>query len=439
MTFRQKLFGALPVVVWLICPGMVRASSIPSGPTPDPSRVAANAINSLGIDLLHKTGRIEANALLSPYSIETALAMAFAGGDGATRTEMAEVLRLPEDQGKVDQAFLSLRGQLETLVQKSKEDSTWRKQRYGDNNDSITLDIANRLFGQQGFAFRPAFLDSLKTNYGAPLDQLDFVKDSAGGTGTINDWVAAQTHQRIRDLIPAGNLDASTRMVLVNALYFRAPWATPFSVSDTRPSPFYPADGASVEVPTMTVKAWLGYLKTNGFTVLTIPYGGNDIHLLVILPENHDGLKKTEAALSTDLLSRWANLPFRQVKLYLPKFRIAPPTLPLAEALQLLGMTTAFDNPRGSANFDRMAPRHSPSDYLCISRVFHRTFLELDEKGSEAAAATATLMLAVGTGSNLLEPIEVKVDHPFIFAIQHRASGACFFIGHLVNPRMTNL
>jgi serpin B len=138
--------------------------------------------------------------------------------------------------------------------------------------------------------------------------------------------------------------------------------------------------------------------------------------------------------LTPEKLANWARLPNQSVKLFLPKFKLEPPTLPLGDALQKLGMTTAFDVPEGSANFDRMAPRRPPADYLFISKVFHKTFMSVDEKGTEAAAATAVAMTIKGM-MRPVEPLEVKVDHPFIFALQHRPSGACLFLGHVADPR----
>lgn len=382
---------------------------------------APDAINSLGIDVLHVTARTGANALISPYSIDLALVMTHAGADGSTRDEMTRVLHLSGNEVETHKAFGALQRDLDMT------------------NDAVTLDVANRLFGQQGYDFRPAFLELLKTNYNAPLEPLDFTKDAAGGTKVINDWVADKTQQRIRNLVPAGALDNLTRLVLANAVYFKAPWADPFSVSATAPLPFHASGGSPVNLPTMTIQKSFGYAKTNGLTILTIPYSRREIQFLIILPDEVNGLAKTEANLTAAQLASWANLPGREVRLFLPKFKIEPPTLPLAEALQMLGMTNAFDIPPRSANFDRIAPRRIPDDYLYISRVFHKAFLDLDENGTEAAAATTVVLAAREELMQPETPVEVRVDHPFIFAIQHRASGMCLFLGHLADPRLTYL
>lgn len=420
--FLVLLFGGLSI--------NARAYAFPGG---GPAFAAATSINSLGIDLLHITGRTDANALLSPYSIQSALAMTYAGADGSTKTEMARALHLPENQVQASWEIGALQDDLAAVVQRSAEAAA-RMQRYERTNDPIVLDVANRLFGQQGYDFRPEFLELLKTNFHAPFQAMDFIHNSSPATKTINDWVAGKTNQKIRDLIPEGALDALTRLVLVNAVYFKAPWAEPFPEGGTKPLPFHANGGAPVDVATMLIEKSFGYAKTNGLTIVSVPYSGGEIQFLIILPDDVNGLGKAEAGLTAAQLAAWANLSASEVRLYLPKFKIEPPTLPLGEALQNLGMKSAFNIPRGSANFDRIAPRR-PNDYLYISRVFHKTYLDLDEKGTEAAAATAVAMAKASAIMRPAQPVEVRVDHPFIFAIQHRASGACLFLGHLVDPR----
>lgn len=419
------LISLLPVLS-----SVVQTSSMP----PNPSSAASSDVNSIGIDLLHQTSRADANALLSPYSIETALSMTYAGADGQTREEMARVLHLNGGTEQVANEFAALQKSIEDLVQRSAAEAA-SMSRYEASNEPIALDVANRLFGQQGYDFRASFLELLKTKYGVPFDAVDFVANSAGATKTINDWVKTQTKQKIRDLIPAGALDRYTRLVLVNAIYLKAPWAEPFEESMTTPQSFHPRGGTAVNVPTMSIQESFGYSKTNGLTIVSIPYKGGELQFLIILPDDVNGLAKAEAGLTVAQLESWADLPTRDVKLYLPKFKMQPPTLALTDALKSLGMKTAFDVPPGSANFDRIAPRR-PNDYLYISDVFHKTFISLDEKGTEAAAATA---VAVAAGMAVRrpppQPVEVRVDHPFIFAIQHRASGVCLFLGHMVDPR----
>lgn len=394
---------------------------------------AASAINALGIDLLRKSGEPNANALLSPYSIQSALAMAYAGADGVTREEMRMVLRFPKDDAEVHRSFAELRNALEDVVQASVTNAAQMKQ-WGATNDPIQLTIANRLFGQAGYDFRAPFLLLVKDSYAAPFETLDFVNDPAGAAKHINVWVEEQTRQRIRNLIPAGALDNLTRLVLVNAIYLKAPWAEPFQTSATKPGPFRVNGGKSFDVSMMMQRNELPYARGDGFSILQLPYGGHQLGFLVLLPDKADGLSALEAKLTPGVLAGQAvKWEMRDVTLYLPKFKLEPPMVPLSKELSVLGMRSAFDQPRRSANFDRIAPRRG-DDYLYISEVFHKAFLELDEKGTEAAAATALHFDTLGIHEPT-KPIEVRVDHPFIFAIQHRPSGACLFLGRVTDPR----
>ncbi|MCW5552011.1 MAG: serpin family protein [Verrucomicrobiae bacterium] len=399
----------------------------------EPTTPAADAINALGIELLQTSGPPGANALLSPYSIQSALAMTYAGAEGETRSQMQRALHYPEDDAAVHRSFAALRMALEEVMRESAREVK-RMQQYGATNDPIILTGANCLFGQTGYVFREPFLTLVRDDYGAPFEPLDFARNPAGATKHINDWVEDQTRQRIRDLIPEGALNDLTRLVLVNAIYLKAPWAEEFRASATKSQPFHLGANNLVNVPMMTAKRTLGFARRNGHVALNIPYRGGELHFLILLPDRVDGLADLEKALTARSLADCARLNPQEVILHLPKFKLEPPVMALGRELQKLGMKSAFDQPRGSANFDRIAPRR-PDDYLYISEVFHKTFLNLDEKGTEAAAATAVAMFAASAVMEKPKPIEVRVDRPFLFAIQHRASGACLFLGHLRDPR----
>lgn len=391
-----------------------------SGLAADPAQPAATAINALGLDLLARTGPPGESTLLSPYSIQLALAMTYAGAKGETRGQMAKVLFYPSDD--VHQAFAALQKQLTEFVQRTEK-----------ADEPITLATANRLFGQTGYAFRPAYLEFLKTTYAAPLEELNFQKDPVRATRTINAWVEKQTRDRIRNLIPEP-LDRDTGLVLVNAIYLKAPWAAAFPEKATAPAPFHPAQGKTVMVPTMIQEADFGYAAKDGFEAITLPYVGDDLQLLILLPATANGLPALEKTLTAKTLAECAQLKTREVKLHLPRFELEPPLFQLSRVLKDLGMTSAFNVPRGSADFDGIAPRR-PDDYLYISEVFHKTFVAIDEKGTEAAAATAVVMARVMLAPAEPEkPLEVRVDRPFLFAIQHRPSGACLFLGRMTQP-----
>jgi serpin B len=399
----------------------------------DNPSAAAQAVNALGLDLLAKGTDANANALLSPYSIQSALAMTYAGAAGETRTQMAKVLHYPEDETALHQSFTDLQKALEAVTKTTAERAKIAKDQ-GGPGEPFVLTVANRLFGQDGYAFRQPFLELVKDRYRAPLEMMDFIHDADKERLKINGWVEEQTHKRIRDLIPANGLNDETRLVLVNAIYMKAPWAETFSEGTTQPLPFQVNGNETLKVPTMRRTAHMGYAQREGYQVVTVPYIGGDMQLLVLLPDAKDGLAAMEAKVTPDILSGCAKPGTSEVELFLPRFKMEPPLFKLGKVLCSLGMAGAFDKPQGSANFDRMAPR-KPNDYLYISEVFHKTFLALDEKGTEAAAATAVVMMRATAFIEKPKPLEVRVDRPFLFAIQHRPSGTCLFLGRVTDPR----
>jgi serpin B len=399
----------------------------------DNPSAAAQAVNALGLDLLAKGTDANTNALLSPYSIQSALAMTYAGAAGETRTQMAKVLHYPEDETALHQSFTDLQKALEAVTKTTAERAKIAKDQ-GGPGEPFVLTVANRLFGQDGYAFRQPFLELVKDRYRAPLEMMDFIHNADKERLKINGWVEEQTHKRIRDLIPANGLNDETRLVLVNAIYMKAPWAETFSEGTTQPLPFQVKGNETLKVPTMRRTAHMGYAKREGYQVITVPYIGGDMQLLVLLPDAKDGLAAMEAKVTPDILSGCAKPGTSEVELFLPRFKMEPPLFKLGKVLCSLGMAGAFDKPQGSANFDRMAPR-KPNDYLYISEVFHKTFLALDEKGTEAAAATAVVMMRATAFIEKPKPLEVRVDRPFLFAIQHRPSGTCLFLGRVTDPR----
>jgi serpin B len=395
---------------------------------------AAKAVNALGLDLLSKAGEPGTTTLISPYSIQVALAMTFAGADGDTRAEMARVLHYSAGAEKeLHKSFAALQRGIEQAARASADRAEAAK-RSGGETDPFELTIANRLYGQEGYEFRPTFISITADVYGAPFQMVDFVENHEQARKQINEWVEEQTRERISDLVPPDGLNRDTRLVLVNAIYMKAAWAQPFREQATRPEPFHLVNGKTKNVQTMRHQARFGYIQKEGFSAITLPYSGGAIQFLVLLPDEKDGLAQLEKNLTPEILEEAADAPSKDLILWLPKFKIQPPLFRLGGALKELGMKSAFNVPEGSANFDRMAPRR-PNDYLYISEVFHKTFLDLDEKGTEAAAATAVSMIRATSAVAKPKPIEVKVDRPFLFAIQHRESGACLFLGRMTDPR----
>jgi len=347
---------------------------------------------------------------------------------------MARVLHFTTDGEAIHASFASLQRSLGEMSAKTAKIAGQSKKHSGPS-EPITLSIANHLFAQIGYDFRDPFRDLVKKFYGAPFETLDFKANPEAARAHINKWVADQTRDKIRDLVPQGGIKELTRLVLANALYLKAPWAWEFNDALTKPKPFHVRGGGAVDVPMMENQKMLGYAKRDGFAAVSIPYSGSELQFVVLLPDDANGLAKLESKLTADVLKQCTELKPQDVDLELPKFKIEPPTIPLAENLKTLGMKTAFDDPQGSANFDKMSPRR-PDKYLAISNVFHKTFIAVDEKGTEAAAATAVVMMELTARREIpKEPIHVKVDRPFLYAIQHVPSGACLFIGRVTDPR----
>lgn len=403
----KNLLSALIVML----PILSTASEPGAAPSPGPT-AANSAVNSLGIELLRKAVP-SGNTLLSPYSIQVALVMTYAGAAGETAGQMAATLGY--GPGAVEE-FATLTRTIGTNVDDGK----------------LTLSVANALFGQSGYPFLPGFLDTLKSGFSAPLEEVDFRKDPGAATGLINDWVAARTKSRIENLIPAGALTRDTALVLANALYFKSGWLEVFDKGATRPGPFTLADGSTAEVPMMANTAQFGYLRAAGHQVVTLPYANSDFLLAVLLPDGD--LVEFEKSLTPADLIAAAAAPVTRVALQIPSFRVAPPVLQLGDILASMGMPSAFDEPQGSADFSKMGPR-KPDDYLYISDVFHKTFIEVDEAGTEAAAATAVVMMRM-TSMPSEPPVRVAVNRPFLFALMHRPTGTVLFLGRLNDPRI---
>ncbi len=387
------------------------------GSTNHAATPTARVINEGGLRIFRAVEKQNrGNICLSPYSIQAALAMTYAGAKDSTMTQMAGGLDFPKDPAELAGGFQKLDATLATSIESGGKDTS--------------LHTANRLFGAAGFEFRPGFLELLKQQFSAPLEELDFRNNPAAAAVLINEWVEKQTEKRIRDLIPGNALTKDTTLVLVNALYLKIPWAGEFFAGATKDLPFLVAGRDKAPVPTMTRTDKFGYSDISGFKAVGIPLRGGQYQFLVLLPDNPD----TSELPSSDLLEKCAGLPRRDVSLFLPKFKLEPPTISLADALKSLGIKAAFDIPQGSANFDGMAPRR-PDDYLYLSDVFHKTFFALDEKGVEAAAATAVVMMRATSMPVHEDPIEVRVDRPFIFAIQHISTSTCLFLGRITDPR----
>lgn len=392
----------------------------------------ANGINGFGLELHQRLAPAGAgNIVTSPWSISSAMAMTYAGAAGKTRDEIATTMRFGGDEQAAHDGIAAIAADLAKLAAESRarvEDPDRR----GGPNTPLQIITANRLFGQDGQKFNEPFTKLLEQTYAAPMELVDFIHKTEAARVRINDWVARQTIGRIKDLIPPGQLNEETRLVLANAIYLKATWAEAFS--EVPGQPFHVAGAADATmVPGLSHQGNYGYLESAGRTVISVPYEGGGLQFLIILPESRDGLHELEKSLDAGVLADATRLPRHELRLSMPKFKIEPERVMLAEQLQQMGITAAFDKPRGSADFSRMAPRR-PDDYLFISEVIHKAFIEVNKDGTEAAAATAVIMMRA-TAMPGEPPREVRVDRPFFFAVQHIASGTCLFMGRVTDPR----
>ena len=372
----------------------------------------AEVNRQFALDLYAQLKGTEGNLSFSPLSVATALEMTYGGARGRTADQMADVLAIPETHRRDP---LLLHGALGALPR----DLT------ADWNTGYELHVANRLFGQRGYGFLEAFLALTRTNYGAELEEVDFVGDTEGARQTINAWVERQTRERIRDLLQPLMLTPQTVLVLTNAVYFKADWLTPFEKHMTHERDFYVTPEHKVRVPMMHRTGSYAHHDAGSVQVLELPYRGERLSMVILLPKAKDGLAALEKALSPDALEGWlAGLRDERVAVALPKFT-ATQAFVLNDTLKAMGMPLAF-SPEG-ADFSGMNGGVGP---LWISKVVHKAFVAVDEKGTEAAAATAVIMERLAAPSGL----EFRADHPFVYLIRDRRTGAILFMGRVVNP-----
>lgn len=363
------------------------------------------------------------NLIFSPYSISQAFAMAYGGARGDTARQMATALRFTLEPAALHTAFAALTADLA-----SRADGGAGFGMEGEGGQRLKLNIANALWGQRGYAFQPEYLALLADAYDAGLREVDFRADPEAVRVTINDWVAEQTEDKIRDIIPPDTLNEFTRLVLANAIYFNASWQNSFPEFLTADAPFNLIDGSTVETPTMNQQERLGYARGEGYQLVSLPYLGYEVSMLIFVPDTGN-FADFEAGLDADSFTAVvAALSGRTVNLYLPRFTVAY-SLGLTPALESLGMTDAFDPTR--ADFSGMIA--AGADPLALDAALHKAFIRLDEEGTEAAAATA-LMFGATSAQMPEEIIELRVDRPFLYAIYDEVTGSVLFIGRVMNP-----
>lgn len=358
------------------------------------------------------------NLVCSPYSVAAALAMTANGARDKTATEMLAVLGgLTVDDLDAGLAALSA-----TFASRA-----GAKTKSDGNKADIALDIANSLWGQRGTTWEQPFLDALAKWFGAGMNLVDYVAATEAARARINGWTAAATHNKINDLLPEGALDPSTRLVLVNAVYLKAPWEEPFAASATQKAPFTLAAGGTVQADMMRGSFERASAATGpGYTAVSLPYAGGELAMTLVLPGRSNSESLIEWLKSGLLSAALADLRPRPVNLAMPKWTFRS-RLALKPVLSALGMPSAFE---GSADFSGITREVQ----LAIDEVFHQGFVAVDEEGTEAAAATAVVMSEVSAPA---DPLQVTLDRPFLFVVHDVASRTPLFIGRVADPTRT--
>ena len=382
------------------------------------SKSLTDHLNAFTLDLYQKLQEQEGNLFLSPLSISTCLAMAYAGARGETEAQMARALHYPFEQEQLHLMFGKLIQDLNDASAKG----------------NYSLVIANALWGLKGYEFAPHYLELIKTRYGSELQGLDFQREAQAACQKINQWVAEQTREKIREIINPDALNDLTRLVLTNAIYFKGSWSTPFPESGTSPEPFKIKAGSSsdqVDVSMMAITTSPGYMEGEGFQALELPYQGGELSMVIFLPQEIEGLANFEQSLTPSNLRAWlSRLQGQKVEVYLPKFKMTS-EFQLAEVLQSMGMVDAFK--LGAADFSGMTDEKD----VGISDVFHKAFVEVNEEGTEAAAVTGEPCEALCLDPEPPPPPPVfRADHPFFFLISHISTESILFLGRVEDPRM---
>ncbi len=350
----------------------------------------------------------EGNFFYSPFSISLALAMTYAGAEGTTETEMADVLHYTLPEPALHAAFNALDADLAT--------------RGTGDASQFRLNIANAIWGQTGYHFEQDFLDTIALNYGSGLNLLDFAADPEGSRTTINEWVEEKTEDRIKDLLPEGSIGSDTRLVLTNAIYFWGEWVEMFSRDMTSPAVFHKDDGTDATVDFMHIEAGFNYTAGTGYEAIELPYKGDDTSMIVLMPDA--GTMGTfEATLDAQTLADIiAGLTPTDMLFSMPKFEFEH-RIPLKQLFMDLGMEIPFDPME--ADFSGLNGDRS----LVITDILHKAFVAVNEDGTEAAAATAVVVGETSVPANI-----VSLDHPFIFLIRDKVTGTILFIGRMADP-----
>lgn len=375
---------------------------------------AANTHFSLNVFQKISDANASANVFYSPLSLSAALSMLSLGAAGNTAAQMSQTLHFPSAAGDIHDGFNKLMGDL------NKAEAPY------------SLSLASRLYGEQSYQFVEKFLSDTKQYYQAGLETVDFKQNAEAARVNINSWVEKNTQEKIKDLLGEGDVDTLTRLVLVNAIYFKGIWEKQFHVERTTEEQFKLNKNEMKPVQMMHHKAKfpLAFIPDVKCQILELPYVGKDLSMLIMLPiemeDDTTGLQRLEKALTYENLMEWTRpdmMDILEVQVSLPKFKMEE-TYDMKGLLVSLGMVDAFDSTK--ADFSAM----SPSNDLVLSKVVHKSFVEVNEEGTEAAAATGAVMMM----RCLMRPECFKADHPFLFFIRHNPTKSILFYGRFCSP-----
>ena len=395
---------SLGLIMGLMCASPARAADS----SPDLAALARGN-NAFAFDLYGQLRSRDGNIFFSPLSVSSALAMVYGGARGATASQMEKTLHFPARGEQLHQTFLSLMDELNAA----------------ESGRGDRLAIANSLWPQKGEPIRDAFIETVEKYYGSAIVPVDFVNDEPTARNQINGWVEKATKEKITNLI-AFPLDPMTRLLLVNAVYFKGTWMSPFLREATEDGDFYSGE-EKITAPFMGKWEHFNHHAEAGLQVLELPYVDGRTSMLVLLPGKTPGaMKKLEKSLSSERLSQWREkLSSVRVDLSLPRFSITWGAEPLSRHLVALGMSDAFSE---KADFSGM----TGGEPLSLSDVVHKAFVDVNEEGTEAAAATGAI--ATAAGFDRPRSIVFRADRPFLFLIQDNPTGSILFMGRVVKP-----
>ena len=392
----------------LLSPETAMAQTSPP-PTPDQAALTAGN-NAFAIDLYGQLRKQDGNLFFSPESISTAFAMAYAGARGSTASEMATALHFTLPPDRLHPAMGALLTSLNAA------------------HNGYQLRVADALWAEKDYTFLDDFLKLTASDYGAGFNRVDFKGAPEQVRATINQWVEQKTEDKIKDLLPAGSLTPATRLVLTNAIYFKGDWQTQFDKAATKDEDFHLSTAQTVKAPLMHLTARLNYFNGGTFQAAEIAYKSGELSMIVLLPNDGAGLPALEQSLTAANAQQW----FSQLRggakiiLTLPKFKMTQ-QFQLGNTLRAMGMAQAFQ--KGAADFSAMTGKRD----FWISAAIHKAYIDVNEEGTEAAAATGIVMRSMAMQREQ-PPIIFRADHPFLFVIRDNRSGGILFMGRVTDP-----